>query len=205
VKASVFGWFIGASLLLVGSANAQSNNPLSRKSLAGVGAFGVVVEEVSADLQASGLSRSLITSEVEVRLRRQGLRVLDEEGLSREPGGPYLHVIVTGRKSAVPEIMAFVISLQFEQAVLPSRYMEAAGDNPPRRESFSDTDKWVQALNEWGKARSNQREKTVFAATWGVNAVGSVGTEGVARGIRDGLAEFVDQFIAAYFAVNPPR
>jgi hypothetical protein len=38
-----------------------------------------------------------------------------------------------------------------------------------------------------------------------VNAVGSVGTEGVARGIRDGLAEFVDQFIAAYFAANPPR
>jgi len=205
VKASAPGWFIGVLLCLVTTGNAQSNNALSRKSLEGVSAFGVVVEEVSADLESNGLTRSLIASDVETRLRRQGLRVLDEEGLSREPGGPYLHVIVTGRKTAVPEIVAFVISVQFEQAVLPTRSMEAAGENPPRRESFSDPEKWLLALNDWSKARSNQREKAVFAATWGVNSVGSVGTNALARGIRDGLADFVDQFIAAYLAVNPLR
>ena len=205
MKASALGWFIGVLLCLVTTGNAQSNNALSRKSLEGVSAFGVVVEEVSADLESNGLTRSLIASDVETRLRRQGLRVLDEEGLSREPGGPYLHVIVTGRKTAVPEIVAFVISVQFEQAVLPTRSMEAAGENPPRRESFSDPEKWLLALNDWSKARSNQREKAVFAATWGVNSVGSVGTNALARGIRDGLADFVDQFIAAYLAVNPLR
>jgi len=205
VKASALGWFSGVLLCLVTTGNAQSNNALSRKSLEGVSAFGVVVEEVSADLESNGLTRSLIASDVETRLRRQGLRVLDEEGLTREPGGPYLHVIVTGRKTAVPEIVAFVISVQFEQAVLPTRSMEAAGENPPRRESFSDPEKWLLALNDWSKARSNQREKAVFAATWGVNSVGSVGTNALARGIRDGLADFVDQFIAAYLAVNPLR
>jgi len=205
VKASALGWFIGVLLCLVTTGNAQSNNALSRKSLEGVGAFGVVVEEVNADLESNGLTRSLIASDVETRLRRQGLRVLDEEGLTREPGGPYLHVIVTGRKTAAPEIVAFVISVQFEQAVLPTRSMEAAGENPPRRESFSDPEKWLLALNDWSKARSNQREKAVFAATWGVNSVGSVGTNALARGIRDGLADFVDQFIAAYLAVNPLR
>ena len=205
MKASALGWFIGVLLCLVTTGNAQSNNALSRKSLEGVGAFGVVVEEVSADLESNGLTRSLIASDVETRLRRQGLRVLDEEGLTREPGGPYLHVIVTGRKTAAPEIVAFVISVQFEQAVLPTRSMEAAGENPPRRESFSDPEKWLLALNDWSKARSNQREKAVFAATWGVNSVGSVGTNALARGIRDGLADFVDQFIAAYLAVNPLR
>jgi len=205
VKASALGWFSGVLLCLVTTGNAQSNNALSRKSLEGVGAFGVVVEEVNADLESNGLTRSLIASDVETRLRRQGLRVLDEEGLTREPGGPYLHVIVTGRKTAVPEIVAFVISVQFEQAVLPTRSMEAAGENPPRRESFSDPEKWLLALNDWSKARSNQREKAVFAATWGVNSVGSVGTNALARGIRDGLADFVDQFIAAYLAVNPLR
>ena len=205
MKAPVLGWFIGVSLCLAASANAQSNNPLSRKSLEGVRAFGVIVEDISADLQAIGLNRSLITGDVEGRLRQQGLRVLDEDGMSREPGGPYLHIIVTGRKTAVPELFAFVLSVQFEQAVLPSRYMEAAGDNPPRRESFPDAEKWVTAVNEWSKARSNQREKTVFAATWGVNAVGSLGTDIVLRGIREGLADFVDQFIAAYQAANPLR
>ena len=205
MKASALGWFSGVLLCLVTTGNAQSNNALSRKSLEGVGAFGVVVEEVSADLESNGLTRSLIASDVETRLRRQGLRVLDEEGLTREPGGPYLHVIVTGRKTAAPEIVAFVISVQFEQAVLPTRSMEAAGENPPRRESFSDPEKWLLALNDWSKARSNQREKAVFAATWGVNSVGSVGTNALARGIRDGLADFVDQFIAAYLAVNPLR
>jgi len=205
VKASALGWFSGVLLCLVTTGNAQSNNALSRKSLEGVGAFGVVVEEVNADLESNGLTRSLIASDVETRLRRQGLRVLDEEGLTREPGGPYLHVIVTGRKTAVPEIVAFVISVQFEQAVLPTRSMEAAGENPPRRESFSDPEKWLLALNDWSKARSNQREKAVFAATWGVNSVGSVGTNALARGIRDGLADFVDQFIAAYLVVNPLR
>ena len=205
MKARALGWFIAVLLCLVARANAQSNNPLSRKSLEGISGFGVIVEEISADLEANGLTRSLIASDVEVRLRRQGLRVLDEEGLSREPGGPYLHVIVTGRKTAVPELVAFVISVQFEQAVLPTRSMDVAGDNPPRRENFPDSEKWQLALNEWSKARSNQREKAVFAATWGVNAVGSVGTTALARGIRDGLADFVDQFIAAYLAVNPPR
>ena len=205
MRVPVLGWFIGVSLCLVASADAQSNNPLSRKSLEGVSAFGVVVEDIGEDLQAHGLTRSLIANDVEVRLRRQGFRVLDEDGLSREPGGPYLHVIVTGRKTAAPQLVAFVISVQFEQAVLPTRYMEAAGDNPPRRESFTDTEKWILAVNGWSKARSNQREKSVFAATWGVNAVGSVGTDGVERGIRDGLADFVDQFISAYLAVNPSR
>lgn len=182
MRARASGWLIGVSIYLAGAtAYAQSSDVIARKSLEGITAFGIVVEEVSPDLQSSGLTRADITSDVELRLRRQGLRILDEAGLSKEPGGPFLHVTVTGRKTGSPQVVAFVISLQFEQAVLPTRYIGRPGESAPRL------------------------EKSVFAATWGVNGLGSSVPENLARTVRDGLAVFVDQFITAYLAANPQK
>lgn len=180
MRPSARGWLIGLLLCIVSNANAQSNDVLSRKSMEGITAFGLVIDDPTSDLQMNGITRAMIRSDVELRLRRQGLRFLDDDALTKEPGGPYLRVIVTGRRTAAPQLIGFVISVQFEQAVLPTRYLGRAGDNTPRP------------------------EKTVFAATWGVNGLGSAGTEAAARVIRDGLAVFVDQFIDAYLTANPP-
>ena len=173
-----FLWLICVLFCCTAGAYAQSNDPLSRKSLEGVSAFGLVVEEPSPDLLATGLTRADITSDVSVRIRRQGLRILDEEGLGKEPGGPYLRVIVTGRK--VASTVAFVITVQFEQAVLPTRHLGKPGDAP-------------------------RLDKTIFASTWGVNGLGSADAQALARVVRDGLNVFVDQFILAYLTANPPR
>ena len=180
MRPSTRGWLIGLLLCFASNASAQFNDVLSRKSLEGIIAFGIVIDDPSSDLQLNGLTRAMVRSDVELRLRRQGMRFLDDEALTREPGGPYLRVIVTGRRTAAPQLIGFVISVQFEQAVLPTRFLGKAGDNTPRP------------------------ERTVFASTWGVNGLGSAGTEAVTRVIRDNLAGFVDQFIDAYLSANAP-
>ena len=173
-------WLICVLFCFAAGAYAQSNDPISRKSLEGISAFGIVVEEPSPDLLSSGLTRANVTNDVSMRLRRQGLRILNEEELSKEPGGPYLRVIITGRKTASPQVVSFVITVQFEQAVLPTRYLGKPGEAP-------------------------RLDKSVFASTWGVNGLGSAGADAVARVIREGVTVFVDQFIHAYQTENPPR
>ncbi len=57
-----------------------------------------MVESVASDAERDGLTRSQLQTDVEVRLRKAGIRVLTEGERQDMPGGPYLYVSVNTLK-----------------------------------------------------------------------------------------------------------
>ena len=88
------------SVLTVTSMHAQSATPfdpaedLQTSNLKGLNAVGVVVSELNADLESSGLTDDQIKADTEGRLRKSGIRVLNGRERLNTAGEPYLSVII---------------------------------------------------------------------------------------------------------------
>jgi hypothetical protein len=86
------------------------------RSLAGVPLVYVLVEDLSDDLKAAGLSADILVTDAELRLRTVGISVGSRQESLRTPGFPYLYVRVTGRGS--PENGYYgAVSVEFFQEV----------------------------------------------------------------------------------------
>lgn len=70
--------------LMVGGTTVAQSNP-ERKTLAGLRAIAVVVESIEPEIERAGLTASQLQTDVELRLRRSGISVLDT-------GGTYLYI-----------------------------------------------------------------------------------------------------------------
>jgi S1-C subfamily serine protease len=67
---------------------------LGWRSLRGLSGVGVLVEMISPDAEAAGLTRDKVQTDAELRLRAAGLKVLTKEERYATAGGPYLYVNV---------------------------------------------------------------------------------------------------------------
>jgi hypothetical protein len=110
---------VGGSISVAGSLPGE----LDRKTLAGLPGVGVVLEEVKPPLDTS-----TIQTDVELRLRRAGIRVLSEEERQKTTGGPYLYVQVTHIGAVAPwgNIVAYSLNVELKQNVFLERTYEAA-------------------------------------------------------------------------------
>jgi hypothetical protein len=81
-------------LALVTPAGAQ-DTILGRATLAGLTGVHVHVERMNPDAEKEGLSHSTLQTDVELRLRQAGIRVLSEEEAVAAPGLPWLYLQVT--------------------------------------------------------------------------------------------------------------
>ncbi|MFC1814723.1 hypothetical protein ACFL0M_02040 [Thermodesulfobacteriota bacterium] len=68
------------------------------ESLRGIKGFNVSVEEFDPELERDGLTIGLIQTDIELKLRMAGIKVLPEGELFKEPGMPYLYILVNGKK-----------------------------------------------------------------------------------------------------------
>lgn len=59
------------------------------------------------------------------------------------------------------------------------------------------------SLKQWVTVQENQTENLV--ATWSVTSIGTVGSDNMARAVRNRIGDFVDKFINAYLSVNPKQ
>jgi hypothetical protein len=86
----------------------------SRESLRGLIGLGVVVEDISPDASADGLSQDAIRTAVEQTLRSKGIRVLTERthsGLT-----PYLYVNINTLKEELG-LYAYAVNVDLKQVV----------------------------------------------------------------------------------------
>jgi hypothetical protein len=83
---------ITVAFLFCSSLMAQSDDETSRKSLKGLTGVAVVVEDLQPDAEKSGLSGDQIQTDVELRLRLAGIKVLTQEQMLASPGTPFLEV-----------------------------------------------------------------------------------------------------------------
>jgi hypothetical protein len=86
----------------------------SRESLRGMFGLGVVIEEVSPDALADGLSQEAIRSTIEQALRSKGIRLLTER--TRSGSTPYLYINVNTLKEELG-LYAYTVTVDLKQLV----------------------------------------------------------------------------------------
>jgi hypothetical protein len=89
------------------------------QTLKGIQALRVVIESFGSDVEASGLRQSDIQTDVELKLRLAGIRVLTQEEWLKESGTPFLYVYahVTLSKQN-PGFVIYSIEVGLEQKVV---------------------------------------------------------------------------------------
>jgi hypothetical protein len=78
------------------------------------------VERLNAEVEQAGLTKAQIQTDVELRLRKAGIRVLSEKERWETPGAPYLYVHVNVMKTDF-SLYAFAIIVALEQGTLLER------------------------------------------------------------------------------------
>ena len=96
----------------IGIVNALDSG--SRESLRGMFGLGLVIEEVSPDASADGLSQEAIRTTVEQALRSKGIRLLTER--TRSGSSPYLYINVNTLKEELG-LYAYTVTVDLKQFV----------------------------------------------------------------------------------------
>jgi hypothetical protein len=102
---------------------ADDDNPYARETLRGLRGIKVVIEHLKPHTERAGLRRSQIQTDVKLRLRKAGIRVLTlEEGLAT-PGGPYLYININSSPGTGPlaNLVAFNIEVALKQSAFLTR------------------------------------------------------------------------------------
>ncbi|MFN7947020.1 MAG: hypothetical protein U0Z53_16840 [Blastocatellia bacterium] len=147
-----------------------------KKALKGLKNVFVLVEGLSPDAEQDGLTAAILKTDVELRLRKAGIRVLSLDGWAKTPGVPILYVNVALQKNKAG-FYACALNLFLIEKVLLER-------------DLMQRDTTVNDLH--------------FAVTWRDGAVATK-AESRLRTVREDLSDLVDSFINDYLATNPPN
>lgn len=89
----------------------------NQKALVGLKGIGVLVEYMQPQAERLGLTRDQIRTDVELRLRKAGIKVLTEKEYSEVPGQPWLYVNINTAMGTLPGICAYSIKVDLEETV----------------------------------------------------------------------------------------
>ncbi len=107
------------ALLLVafGAPALAGDHELNRATLKGLSGVCVFVIDLEPTAQAAGFDSELLRTDVELRLRMAGVRVLNDRDLLDTPAAPCLYVTLNPLHSRADESQAFGIVLELSQLV----------------------------------------------------------------------------------------
>jgi hypothetical protein len=169
MRTTVFVFFVVLALAL--NANAQSH--VGRAGLHGVLGMRVVIEPPPSNTK---LTAEQLQTDVELRLRKAGIRVIDDDGQS--PRAPFLYLNFFALKSDSASAYATNTTLEFH-----------------RIGTFVGVDKDMKRI-----------EEEIFAIVWLRDAVGVCSNSAMPQlemGIRQKVADLTDEFLNDYLAANP--
>jgi hypothetical protein len=98
-----------------------SDSKFDRETLHGLQGVHVVVENIDQNAERDGLTEHQVQTDVELRLRQSGIRVLSEEERLATPGRPYLYINVNTFKNNDMEFYVYSITVELNQNVWLSR------------------------------------------------------------------------------------
>jgi hypothetical protein len=84
--------FLIVAFAVAATAVASNDDKTSRQSLKGIKEFYVLVEPLHQEVEQKGLTESLIRTEVELKLRQAGIRIVPLDEGRKISGRPYLYV-----------------------------------------------------------------------------------------------------------------
>jgi hypothetical protein len=91
------------------------DSELQRPTLRGLQGVEVAVERMAPEAERDGLTRSQVQTDVELRLRQAGIRVLSDEERRTTPGRPYLYIRVSTSKRSVGGLHAYSTDVELKQ------------------------------------------------------------------------------------------
>lgn len=96
----------------------RSDTPEVMKGLKGVS---VVVEDIEKDAQEDGLKKEEVQTDVELKLRQSGIKVLDYNELLNDSNTPYIYVVINTIKHATLPFYSVSIRLSLQEPVYLKR------------------------------------------------------------------------------------
>lgn len=168
---------VGCILLIPLCVYGQSNDPLERESLRGLSGIHVYINisEGSPNLDRDGLTKSQIQTDIEIRLRKAGIKVLSLEELKQLPRRPTLVIQILASKNDA-------LSKALEENIY----------------SFS-----IQVdCKQTATLFDSTNNKVYLVTTWSYSGVGMAPKRHL-RTIREGVGDYVDRFINDFLAANP--
>lgn len=165
------------TLLTLGFPLPQDNtiHQQQRETLRGLSGVYVLVEQIRVDMESDGLTHDRIQTDVELRLRKAGIPVLSKEQMLKAPGMPNLYINIQSIRSAIYRGYSYSLEVSLDQDVSLTRTVIST--NPTYH-------------------------PTITASTWSRTLVGTAPVDELST-IRRSIADYVDQFINDYLAVNP--
>ena len=101
-----------------------SDDTFSRGTLKGVKGIYVLIEDLPKDIEEKGLTLGQIQTDVELKLRMAGIKILSREESLASKDQPYLYVKLYTKKSV--SSFCLNISIEFSQKVILQRTSESA-------------------------------------------------------------------------------
>jgi hypothetical protein len=136
---------ITVAFLFCSTLIAQGDNESSRKSLKGLTGVWVEVTPLDPDVERGGLSKDQIQTDVGLRLRMAGLKVLTREQMLVTPGMPSLEVELgtfKGNQSPIQEIYSYSLNVSLDQIVNLTRDPQVSVDASTW---------WTAKVGLWGR------------------------------------------------------
>ncbi|MFC1485468.1 hypothetical protein ACFL55_00395 [Candidatus Latescibacterota bacterium] len=114
------GILMGLMILISTSGYAQNSDIESLRGLTGIY---VLVENLQSEIIADGLNEEQIQTDVELKLRLAGIKVLTREEFLKESGHPHLYIIVNSIKNKTG-LYSYSIIVSLDQSIYLQRNPE---------------------------------------------------------------------------------
>jgi len=111
-----------------GPSIADSAHPMQIRSLKGLQGVYILVESIKPEIEKLGLTQSKIKTDVELRLRKAGIKVLSKQDSFEAPGMPYLYIIANVLPHPSLGTVAYTVKVELCQEVILSRNNQDKGD-----------------------------------------------------------------------------
>ncbi|MDP2997766.1 MAG: hypothetical protein Q8N47_09775 [Bryobacterales bacterium] len=106
------------AVLLVAAGSAKAlDNEMTRQSLRGLKGVEVMVENLDPEAEADGLSKTMIQTDVELKLRQAGIRVLTKDQVLAAAGRPWLLIHASTFRRKADPLYAYHLDVRLEQDV----------------------------------------------------------------------------------------
>lgn len=112
--------FIILLLILPGTVWGQQHSMIARETLRGIKGVKVAVEDIEPEIEREGLTPSLIQTDIELKLRMVGIKVLSAKEKGNEPGNPFIYANVNIAKAS-GGMYVFNVELELVQNVYLQR------------------------------------------------------------------------------------
>jgi hypothetical protein len=98
--------------------------PGDEQSLKGIQGLQIVIESIGSEVEDAGLLRADIQTDVELRLRLAGIKVLTIEDSAKQPGSPWLYVnahVMLAKDTPFQGLVVYSIDCELIQTVTLAR------------------------------------------------------------------------------------